>query len=302
MRDFTQPDKTANFFDYRLAPNGVFMPEVPVIHRDDEYDPAGFAILWEMQLRHFWYLGRHRFLLQATKQALGKLTPRQGGLKLIDLGAGCGGWIKYLMDRRPAGLSEIALGDSSLMALEKSIDILPPGVARYQIDLLRLGWRERWDVVYLLDVLEHLPEDKPALSQVAAAMKPGALAFVTMPALDFFWSYNDEVANHCRRYNAGSLTCLAEACGLQVLSARYFMFFLSPLLWLSRARYRNIALTQQQKMELMVRAHRIPASPVNKLLGTIFAAESPLGHYVKFPWGTSILGILQKPGALDGPG
>jgi hypothetical protein len=29
----------------------------------------------------------------------------------------------------------------------------------HQIDLMNLGWRERWDVAFLLDVIEHLPDD-----------------------------------------------------------------------------------------------------------------------------------------------
>ncbi len=29
----------------------------------------------------------------------------------------------------------------------------------HQIDLMNLGWRERWDVAFLLDVIEYLPDD-----------------------------------------------------------------------------------------------------------------------------------------------
>ena len=43
-----------------------------VAHRDDEYDPAGFEILDRMQERHFWYRGRHRFLLRRIATSPGK--------------------------------------------------------------------------------------------------------------------------------------------------------------------------------------------------------------------------------------
>ena len=49
---------------------GVLMPKVPVGHRDDEYDPSGFDTLQEMQSRHFWYTGRHRFLLFAARASV----------------------------------------------------------------------------------------------------------------------------------------------------------------------------------------------------------------------------------------
>ena len=134
------------------------------------------------------------------------------------------------------------------------------------------------------------------MCQVAAALKPGGLAFVTMPALQFFWSYNDEVAQHCRRYNREDLARLANAAGLHLLSVRYFMFFLSPLLWMSRSRPGAAKLTRDQKLKLARQAHGVPSSPVNEALAAIFSLETPLGHWIKFPWGTSVFGLFQKPG------
>jgi hypothetical protein len=42
--------------------------------------------------------------------------------------------------------------------------------------------------------------------------------------------------------------------------------------------------------------HRVPNPVVNEALGLIFACETPLGHYLPFPWGSSVLAVLQKPG------
>jgi SAM-dependent methyltransferase len=182
------------------------------------------------------------------------------------------------------------------LALRRAGTFLPTSVARYQVDLLNLRWRERWDAAFLLDVLEHLPDDQSAMCQVAAALKPGGLVFVTMPALQFFWSYNDEVAHHCRRYDRKDLARLGNAAGLHLLSVRYFMFFLSPLLWLSRSRSGAAKLTCDQKLKLACRAHGVPSSPVNEALAAIFSMETPLGHWIKFPWGTSVFGLFQKPG------
>ena len=279
---------------YLQNANGVFQPDRAVAHRDEEYDQRGFDLLSEMQLRHFWYQGRHRFLFHATTQALQGGRGSAGGLRVVDLGGGCGGWLKYLTDRWPVAFGEVALADSSLTALNRAEKILPSAVGRYQIDLLDLGWNQRWDVAYLLDVLEHLPEDEAAMAQVGRALKPGGVAIVTMPALQCFWSYNDEVAEHRRRYDRAGMARLAKAAGLRLVTARYFMFFLSPLLWLSRARPGVAKLTPQQKQELVERSHRIPSPIVNALLAGVFSLETPLGYQMAFPWGTSILGVFQK--------
>jgi hypothetical protein len=43
------------------------------------------------------------------------------------------------------------------------------------------------------------------------------------------------------------------------------------------------------------KTHRVPAAPVNALLSLAFCCETPLGHLLPFPWGTSILAVLRKP-------
>ena len=41
--------------------------------------------------------------------------------------------------------------------------------------------------------------------------------------------------------------------------------------------------------------HRVPSVPINLTLTWIFSLETPLGHWISFPWGTSILAVLRKP-------
>jgi 2-polyprenyl-3-methyl-5-hydroxy-6-metoxy-1,4-benzoquinol methylase len=118
-----------------------------------------------------------------------------------------------LQDRLPGPFGELALSDSSARELELAGPIVGEEVKRYQTDLLRLGWENRWDVAFLLDVLEHIPEHAEVLNQIARALKPGGLLFVTTPALPFFWSYNDEMAHHVRRYTKNDFARLAGSSG-----------------------------------------------------------------------------------------
>jgi SAM-dependent methyltransferase len=282
--------------NYTRQANGVFMPTATVVHRDDEYDPRGFRLLRDIQSLHFWYLGRHRLLLQTLKLHLGGLSNAGNALTAIDLGGGCGGWITFLQRHLPDRFAELALSDSSLRALELAGSIVGEDIVRYQTDLLRLGWQDRWDAAFLLDVLEHIPADAEALSQIRNALKPGGLLFVTTPALKCFWSYNDEIVHHVRRYTKRDFARLAEATGMRLLRASYFMFFLSPFLWLSRLKRPDLAnMENDEIVALLERTHRVPIRPVNALMKLIFALETPLALWLPFPWGTSILGVFQKP-------
>jgi len=216
---------------------------------------------------------------------------------VIDLGGGCGGWIRYCLQRAKFAIGEAAVGDSSLTALESARECLPQEVRCCQIDLLNLPWQNRWDTAFLLDVLEHLPRQEEALRQVQRALKPGGYLFLTTPALGFFWSWLDEAVGHQRRYTRRDFQHLAARCGFELLEARYFMFFLSPLYLCSRLRPgRKIAGQSRDTVRgWIAKACRQPPAVLNGLLRFIFGCETPLGHFMPFPWGTSILGVLRKP-------
>jgi 2-polyprenyl-3-methyl-5-hydroxy-6-metoxy-1,4-benzoquinol methylase len=275
--------------------NGIFVPPDPVAHREDVYDSQGFELLAAMQHQHFWYTGRHRFLLHAVER---HLSPRAiaNPPRVIDLGGGCGGWLAYLLARKKGAIAEAALADSSEKALQLAARCLPAGVARYHIDLLDLQWKSRWDAAFLLDVLEHLPEERTALEQIREALAPGGKLFITTPALQFFWTWNDDVVGHQRRYARADFRRLAEDCGFRLLQVRYFMFFLSPLLLASRfvGARAAAAQTQEDRWRLVQKMHQVPHPIVNGFLAAVFACETPLGHWLPFPWGTSVLAVLER--------
>jgi SAM-dependent methyltransferase len=277
---------------------GIRVPRVPVAHRDEEYNPAGFGTLLRMQESHFWYRGRHRFLLHALTAAVRSHHPGRSDLRAVDLGGGCGGWVRYLRKCAPGFFAELALADSSRVALELAAPVVGEETPRYQIDLLDLGWTARWDVAFLLDVLEHIPQDLEVLRQISGVLRPGGLLFIACPALRVFWSYNDVLAHHCRRYSRADFHRLGKAAGFEVLHTRYFQFFLSPLYLLSRAfGPAPTTLSPEQVRALTERTHRVPARPVNAALSAVFELETPLGWHCPFPWGTSVLGVFRRPRA-----
>ena len=276
---------------YKKNANGIYVPSISVTHRDDEYDQSSFEMLLQMQGEHFWYRGRHRFLLASVDRYV---RAKQVPLSAIDLGGGVGGWIRYLADRRADLFQTLALADSSEIALTLAQNTMPARAQCYNVDLMNLGWENHWDYAFLLDVIEHLPNDTEALRQAAKAIKPGGCLFVTTPALKQFWSYNDDLVSHLRRYTRKDYQNLAARSGLELCDVRYFMFFLSPLYILSRSVPSMVQMSVEEKKAMAIKQHAIPAKPINASLSAIFAAETPVGHWINFPWGTSILGVFRK--------
>lgn len=288
-------DPIADQADRFLADSGIMIPIKALHHRDEEYSERVLDILRTMQRDHFWYRGRHRFVHQALNDTLARLQASPDAIRFLDVGGGCGGWIEYLEHRAKAGFLELALADSSLRALMSARAVVGPTVQLYQADIMDLGWQERWDVVTVLDVLEHLPDDAGALRQVAQALTPNGIVFVTTPALKTFWSYNDVLVRHRRRYSLRDMQALAGATELELLDVRYFMFFLSPLILLRKIRRLDSeAGDPTVQRQILERTHTVPPRIVNQFAEAVFRLETPLGHRVRFPWGSSLLAIFRK--------
>lgn len=58
---------------------------------------------------------------------------------------------------------------------------------------------------------------------------------------------------------------------------------------------RREGMTDEQKSVLRQKTYQVPSSLPNLPLTAIFAAETPLGHWLRFPWGTSLLGVFRRP-------
>ena len=291
FESYMQSNQTGQF----EKEDGVWVLRRRPMHRDEEYDEKGFDVLLRMQRHHFWYRGRHHLLLNVLRQEVSKHLKTGQDLKAIDIGAGCGGWIAYLHNKDTTIFRQLAIADSSFHALLLAESVVGSFAPRYQVDLLDLPWSEEWDVVFLLDVLEHIPDDTEALRQIRRCLRPGGLLFVTTPALKVFWTTNDELVHHQRRYSKQTFRELGECANLEILRTDYFMFFLSPLLLLSRMLNKpSSTATPDDLRNHLARTHRMPSSLVNSVLSGVFLWESSLINRISFPWGTSILGVFRR--------
>src|SRR5437763_1736449 len=83
-----------------------------------------------------------------------------------------------------------------------------------------------FDVITVLDVLEHTDDDLAALREVRRVAKPGALVISTVPAYGFLWSEHDEALQHRRRYSAHELRNKMTVSGMDVERSTYFVTLL----------------------------------------------------------------------------
>jgi SAM-dependent methyltransferase len=80
------------------------------------------------------------------------------------------------------------------------------------------------DTIILVNVLEHIEDDRDAARHLVRALRPGGKLLIFVPALQALMSELDRVHGHFRRYHRDDLVTKIQAAGADVLACRYFDF------------------------------------------------------------------------------
>lgn len=78
-------------------------------------------------------------------------------------------------------------------------------------DLTRLPYRDKiFDFISALDVLEHIKNDKMAISEISRVLKENGVAIITVPHRMENYTYQDQLIGHYRRYEIEQIYSLFE--------------------------------------------------------------------------------------------
>jgi len=149
---------------------------------------------------------------------------------------------------------------------------------------------ERFDLVCLFDVLEHIDRDRETLAALRAHLSPGGRILLTVPANPWMFGPHDRFLHHKRRYTRAGLAGVAKAAGLEIETLTPFNTLLFPLAAAARIADR---LRPNQGHTAASLGSGVPPAPVNAVLRSVFAAERHLIGRVPLPFGVSLIGVLR---------
>ena len=86
------------------------------------------------------------------------------------------------------------------------------------------------NLILMMDVLEHVPDDTALLKQYTDSMSKGGKVLITVPAFQFLWSGHDVFLEHYRRYTISMIEDLVKNAGLKPVKSRYFFGSLFPII------------------------------------------------------------------------
>ena len=124
------------------------------------------------------------------------------------------------------------------------------------------------------DVVEHIEDDLKFLREVCFLLMDGGRVYITVPAYAWFWSRDDELAGHYRRFTVRSLRDLLKAAGFRVEFATYFFAFLPLPIFLLRALPSRLGFGRQQYQQLAeVSRDHAPIGKVGSIIDALLAPE-----------------------------
>jgi SAM-dependent methyltransferase len=241
-------------------------------------DAAVFQRMAELDASHWWFVGRRRILEQLIRR---EVRPPPDA-RILEVGCGTGHNLEML--GRFGTVEATELNDS---ARKLASTRLGRPVARAALPDLSMFDDERFDLVALLDVLEHVADDRAALKSIQSKLKPGGKLLVTVPGNPWMWSAHDVSHHHHRRYRRRELESVAKAANLKVEFLSPFNSLLFPPIAAARLVGR---LTGRESAD-----DAMPPAPVNRLLRAIFGLEAGLIGRVPFPFGVSLAAVLRRP-------
>ena len=157
----------------------------------------------EVPRRHPWETVRAEFF---TSLLSDEVDPGKA-LRVLDVGAGDGFMASTLLPTLPHG-SSIACFDPEYTASDlEALGAASPSGLRFERTLLK----REFDVVMLLDVLEHVPDDAGLLRDlVDRCLRPAGLVLVSVPAHQLLFTHHDVMLGHRRRYSLRELLSVVE--------------------------------------------------------------------------------------------
>jgi ubiquinone/menaquinone biosynthesis C-methylase UbiE len=236
----------------------------------------------QVEQHHWWFTGRRKLFARIIQQ-LGIPT----AAPTLDVGTSVGTNLRMLRD---SGFSDVVGLDFSDEAArwcaEKGLGTVRKG------DITAMPFEdESFSLVLATDIIEHVDDDRRALSEIRRVLKPGGHVLITVPAFPSLWGLHDEVSQHKRRYRAPTLLDLIRDAGLELERHYHFNYLLFAPIWATRQ------LMKRWKPATFKSENEVNTPTINRILSVVFDLDIATAPGLRPPFGVSILAVARRPAA-----
>jgi len=224
---------------------------------------------------HFWIRRRFDVITKLAGRELAQANT------ILDIGSGSCILAAMLAGLYQTKVDGVDLNSQALAASGSEANRL----LCYDIHDRQVSLSSAYDMVALLDVIEHVEDDTRFVDSAAFHLKKGGCLLINVPALKQWHSRYDDAVGHLRRYDMQMIARLAKETNLSVVSWTYWAFPLLPLLVL-----RPPLLKTSSQQQILPRGFNPAGRFMNFLLYLICQLEYLPQHVT----GASLMVLLKK--------
>ena len=175
----------------------------------------------EKNIDWWWYKAKSNLLKYIIENKRENIDRNK--TKILEIGPGLGNNLKYLN----------TLGDVDILETEQEfIKYIELNTKNYinkiynNIDKIE----EKYDLIVMLDVLEHIENSEEFMSNVNQILKSSGVVILGVPAYSRLWSSHDEILHHFRRYNWKKI--YSDCTSFDIVERYGFNYLLLPIRYL----------------------------------------------------------------------
>lgn len=239
--------------------------------------PVSMAREWHQyaEEKHFWFQWRFKALLK-YQGMFPSVT-----FSVFEIGCGTGTFLRQFTGKYTCRATGCELDNIEIPDNESAYTLI-----KYNIFDSRPDLENSFEVVFLMDVIEHIDDDVEFLKRASKFIKPGGMIVINVPALTCLFSKYDRVAGHYRRYNRRQLKELVNKSGLQVIKTAYWGETLLPVAIIRKFFLRFVP------VEKVIKKGFVPPGPLaDRILRFMMWVDL---RYNRHLLGTSLLAFVKK--------
>jgi SAM-dependent methyltransferase len=249
-------------------------------------DKKYYKKYYTLEREHWWFSARAKILMSH----ISRVFANQTDLNILNIGAATGYSSELLQQFGTVTSVEF---DEDCYEFTRDVVKIPI----QQGSILGLDFPDNtFDLVCAFDVIEHVEDDRLAVSEMRRVAKTGSVLCVSVPAFMLLWSGHDVVNHHFRRYTGSTLRGLFSRHDTPIFQSyfNFWLFFPIAAVRLLARLFTKKHLAKAEDAQSDFDNFR-SGSLISTFLKNIFLSENILlQRFIPLPIGVSILSSWRK--------
>jgi len=142
---------------------------------------------------------------------------------------------------------------------------------------------KKYDLILMLDLLEHLADPHAALEHARSLLTPKGKLIMTVPAFNSLWTTHDDLNHHFTRYTKPTFDALANSSGVRLEKLQYLFHWTCPVKLAIRIK--------ERLLKSRAESPQVPQRMINWICFALTRLEQLTISKISMPFGSSLLAI-----------